>query len=470
MKTKNLWVVSMMALVMAACSSDDEMNNAGVTQDNEGAVVTLKLDMSNPQTKGNPEARNEQEGSTEENTISNVTVVVKYANETKFFKYDKEDEATWPEDSKTFEFETPAGDATFYVYANVNGTANEKETDAYNLSTNWSSDLVSKATDVSVYYTDESFFMSNQNGEGVEHTINADTENNINVNIERAAAKVTVESPADFTSTYGGKLSAMKFALGNKINKFYLLQQSTIASPSTNDVQYLPADDQTAENDWKTVSLGKTSGSGDEHPDLSAFAADYCMENVHPTYEQENTTFIKFQTTFTPAKALDFDTSGEDGWTVKGDLKDVTAPESAEVAPSFFVVLDGNAEYTSNYIMKSDLYEDNNNQLKSGLSISPAEGGGNTITGITGITKISDEYVSGKCFFGPIWVNLSKDGSSSPIYRNDWYHLTVNSIKLPGLPSEPGDGGNIPLTPNVDVTLTLSVLDWNLVENKVDLQ
>lgn len=457
MKTKSLLAISTMALVMAACSSDDEMNNAGVTQDNEGAVVTLKLDMSNQQTKGNPDATNTQDGSTEENAISNVTVVVKYADETKFFKYDK-DEETWPEDSKTFVFETPAGDATFYVYANVN-TSDD-------LSTNWATNLVSTA-DVSAYYTDESFFMSNQNGEGVEHTINADTENNITVNIERAAAKVTVESPADFTSTYGGKLSAMKFALGNKINKFYLLQQSTIASPSTSDVQYLPANDQTAENDWKTVSLGKTSGSGDEHQDLSAFAADYCMENVHATYEQGNTTFIKFQTTFTPAKALDFDTSGEEGWTVKGDLKDVTAPESADDAPSFFVVLDGNAEYTSNYILKSDLYD--GGQAKTGLTITATDGG-YTVRGINGITKISDEYVGGKCFFGPIWVNLSDDGSSSPIYRNDWYHLTVNSIKLPGLPSEPGDGGEIPLTPNVNVTVSLSVLKWNLVNRDIDLQ
>lgn len=457
MKTKNLWVVSMMALVMAACSSDDEMNNAGVTQDNEGAVVTLKLDMSNPQTKGNPAATNEQDGSTEENTISNVTVVVKYADETKVFK-NTDTGVTWTDASKTFEFETPAGDATFYVYANVN-TSDD-------LSTNWATNLVSKATDVSAYYTDESFFMSNQNGEGVEHTINADTENNINVNIERAAAKVTVESKSDFSgeeNPFGGKLKDMHFALGNMVSKFYLLQQAPISIPST--VSYL--NDQTGDADWTEVVLDQ-SASGESSTALGSFNAAYCMENVQSDYKQNNTTYIKFSTVFTPDKALDFDTSGDEGWTVKGTLKDVE-PSSAAGAPSFFVVLDGNAEYTSNYIMKSDLYEDNN-QLKSGLSISPAEGGGNTITGITGITKISDEYVSGKCFFGPIWVNLSEDGSSSPIYRNDWYHLTVNSIKLPGLPSEPGDGGEIPLTPNVDVTITLSVLDWNLVNREIDLQ
>lgn len=456
MKTKNLWVVSMMALVMAACSSDDELNNAGVTQDNEGAVVTLKLDMSNPQTKGNPEATNDQDGSPVENTISNVTVVVKYADETKVFK-NNDNGVTWSGDSKTFEFETPAGDATFYVYANVNG--------ADDLSTiNWATNLVSNATDVSVY---DSFFMSNQNGEGVGHTINADTENNITVNIERAAAKVTVESKSDFSgdeNPFGGKLMDMRFALGNMVSKFYLLQQAPISIPTS--VSYLPENDQTDNGDWTEIVLGQ-SASGESSTALGSFNAAYCMENVQSEYKQNNTTYIKFSTVFTPDKALDFNTTGGGDWTVKGTLKDVTEPSSAADAPSFFVVLDGNAEYTSNYIMKSDLYGENN-QSKSGLTITETDGG-YSITGINGITKISDEYVDGKCFFGPIWVNLSEDGSSSPIYRNDWYHLTVNSIKLPGLPSEPGDGGEIPLTPNVDVTIILSVLDWNLVNREIDL-
>lgn len=458
MKTKNLWVVSMMALVMAACSSDDEMNNAGVVQDNEGAVVTLKLDMSNPQTKGNPAATNEQDGSTEENAISNVTVVVKYADETKVFK-NTDSGVTWRGESKTFEFETPAGDATFYVYANVNG--------ADDLSTSWATTLVSNAAVVSAYYTNDSFFMSNQNGEGVEHTINADTENNITVNIERAAAKVTVESKSDFSgeeNPFGGKLMDMHFALGNMVSKFYLLQQDPISIPST--VSYLPENDQTGDADWTEVTLDQSAS--DESSPLGNFNAAYCMENVQSDYKQNNTTYIKFSTVFTPDKALDFNTTGDGDWTVKGELKNVAAPSSVDKAPSFFVVLDGNAEYTSNYILKSDLYD--GDQAKTGLTINETNGGGYSISGIEGITKISDEYVGGKCFFGPIWVNLSEDGSSSPIYRNDWYHLTVNSIKLPGLPSEPGDGGEIPLTPNVDVTIILSVLDWNLVNREISLQ
>lgn len=461
MKKRNLFAATLIGLALAACSSVEDINGE-INQSSEGAVVTLKLDMSNtPLTKGSPDATNQQVGSDAENAITNVTVVVDYGTTQKVFKNtDSYDTGYgWTGDSKTFKFQTPAGDATFYVYANVN--------DADNLNSNWAKDLVSEGTDVSAYYTNNSFFMSNQNGEGVEHTINEDTENKVTVNIERAAAKVTVESPADFTNTYGGKLSDMKFALGNKINKFYLLQQSTIASPSA--VQYLPANAQTAENDWKTVNLGKTLETGETHLDLSAFTADYCMENVHSTYAQENTTFIKFKTTFTPAKALDFDTSGDEGWTVKGDLKDVTVPSTADDAPSFFVVLDGNAEYTSNYILKSDLYD--GETPKTGLTITAESGGsGLKITGINGITKISNEYIKGKCYFGPIWINLNPAGNESPIYRNDWYHLKVTDIKLPGLPSEPGDGGNIPLTPDVDVTLNLTVLDWELEKREIVLQ
>lgn len=456
MKKRNFFAATLIGLALVACSSVEDING-GTDQNNEGAVVTLKLDMSNtPLTKGSPGATNQQVGTAAENTISNVTVVVDYGSNTRKVFKKGDTGVTWTEANKTLEFQTPAGDATFYVYANVNNN------DVNNLSTSWAENLVSNGTE-SNYYQSDNFFMSNQNGKGIKHTINEDTENNITVNIERAAAKVTVESPADFTSTYGGTLSDMRFALGNKISKFYLLQQSNIASP-TIGVEYLPLDNQTG--NWKNVSLGKTSATGDNHQDLSAFAADYCMENVHQTYTQDITTYIKFQTTFTPAKVLNFNTSGT-SWTVQSN-KDVTAPGTAADAPSFFVVLEGDANYTSNYILKSDLYEENGTP-KSGLNIT-ATTDGFTVTGITGITKISKEYVNGKCYFGPIWINIDQTGNTSPIYRNDWYHLKVTDIKLPGLPSEPGDGGNIPLTPDVNVTVTLDVLDWELEERNIVLQ
>lgn len=448
MKTKSLLAISTMALVMAACSSDDEMNNAGVTQDNEGAVVTLKLDMSNPQTKGNPDATNDQEGSSEENAIDNVTVVVKYADETKVFK-NTDTGVTWTDASKTFEFETPAGDATFYVYANVN--------DADDLSPiNWATNLVSNATDVSAYYTNNSFFMSNQNGEGVPFTINPDATNEVTVNIERAAAKVTVESKADFTDDpHGGTIinNSMFFALGNTVNKFYLLQQDDYSIPF--DVTYL--DDLVTTWD-KSIDVVNSSTA-----DIKNLPAIYCMENVHDSYEKGNTTYIKFKTTFVPGKILTFaDNDTQDGLKVTGDTK-----LTSESGVDFYVVLGAtNSSLNSSYIKADD--------IDGKVTIGQADEDGKcTVTGIEGITHISQKYDGGLCYFGPIWVNLNETGDESPIYRNDWYHLTVNSIKLPGSPTEPkidDEDKTDPLTEDVNVTVSLSVLKWNLVNHNVDLQ
>lgn len=454
MKKRHLFAISLIGLALAACSTDDELN-AGGNQSNEGAVVTLKLDMAGSQTKGSPTPIKEQEGTPAENAITNVTVVVNYGNTTqKVFKStdynDSNSEYGWNETSNTFKFQTPAGDATFYVYANVN--------EADNLSSNWTKKLVSKGTDVSAYYTDGSFFMSNQNGKGVPFTINPDATNEVTVNIERAAAKVTVESKADFTDDpHGGTIinNSMYFALGNTVDKFYLLQQDDWSIPT--DVAYL--DDPIV--DWnKSIDVEKSATT-----DIKDLPAIYCMENVLADYEQGKTTYIKFKTTFVPGKILTFEENETgNGLKVTGDTEFSNAS-----GVDFYVVLGAiNSSLNSSYIKATDI--DN----KAGITIGEADEDGKCeVTGIEGITHISKKYENGICYFGPIWVNLDNTGKISPIYRNDWYHLTVNSIKLPGSPTEPvidEEDKDQPLTPDVNVTVTLSVMKWNLVEHNIDLQ
>ena len=449
MKKRNLFAAMLIGLALAACSSVEDINGE-INQNSEGAVVTLKLDMSNtPLTKGSPGATNAQPGTTVENTISNVTVVVDYGTTRKVFK-NTDEGVTWTTDSKTFEFKTPAGDATFYVYANVNG--------ADDLSSHWAKDLVSKGANVSAYYTDNSFFMSNQNGEGVSHTINEDTENNVTVNIERAAAKVTVASKADFTADpHGGTIidNSMFFALGNTVDKFYLLQQEDYSIPT--NVTYLDEPIVT----WNKSIDVTTSTTAD----IKTLPALYCMENVLTDYKQGKTTYIKFKTSFVPGKILTFaDNDTKNGLKVTGD-----DDFSSETGVSFYVVLDAdNSSLNSSYIKADDIDNSPN------VSIQEADEDGKCkVTGIDGINYISKKYENGICYFGPIWVNLDNTGEISPIYRNDWYHLTVNSIKLPGSPTEPvidEEDKDQPLTPDVNVTVTLSVMKWNLVEHDIDLQ
>lgn len=455
MKKRSLFTISLMSIALVACSNDEEVNKV-IDPAGEGALVTLKLDVAKPQTKGSPSATNTQSGTEAENAISNVTVVVDYETEQKYFT-NTTDGATWDATNKKLSFKAPEGEATFYVYANTN-TA-----DAVN--TNWSVNLVSAGT-VSDYYKNNNFFMSNQNGIGVKHTINATTDNAVSVNIERAAAKVTVESKASFTDdTYGGTMADMSFTLGNMVDKFYLLQQSEYVIPT--DVNYLPTSNADA-NAWVNVKLDQ-SVSGEGSAGATSFTGAYCMENVKSTYAQNNTTYAKFKTTFTPGKALDFEAvtgEGETGLVVKEDLKDVTAPSEEETAPSFYVVLEGDNDLTSNYIMKSDLYNEEGTTLKDGVTINQD----GTVTGIEGITKISAEYVNGQCYFGPIWFNINEAGNASPVYRNDWYHLTVTKIKLPGSPQEPDPDTTDPLVPDVNVTVTATVLDWVWEPRNIELK
>lgn len=455
MKKRNLFAATLIGLALAACSSVEDINGE-INQNSEGAVVTLKLDMSNtPLTKGSPGATNEQEGTDAENAISNVTVVVDYGNTTQKVFKSSDDYDTgygWISDSKTFKFKTPAGDATFYVYANVNGA------DKDNLSTNWAKDLVSKGTDVSAYYANNSFFMSNQNGKGVPFTINPDATNEVTVNIERAAAKVTVESMADFTDDpHGGTIinNSMFFALGNTVDKFYLLQQDDYSIPT--NVAYLDNPIVNWDKSIDVVNSAKT--------DIKKLPAIYCMENVLTDYKQGKTTYIKFKTTFVPGRILTFaDNDTKNGLKVTGD-----DDFSSKTGVSFYVVLDAdNSSLNSSYIKADDIDNSPN------VSIQEADEDGKCkVTGIDGINYISKKYENGICYFGPIWVNLDNTGEISPIYRNDWYHLTVNSIKLPGSPTEPvidEEDKDQPLTPDVNVTVTLSVMKWNLVEHDIDLQ
>lgn len=116
MRKRSLFAMSLISLALVACSSDEDVNKV-IDQENEGALVTLKLDVAKPQTKGSPEATNTQPGTEGENAINNVTVVVDYGTEKKYFTNTS---ATWNATNKELTFKAPEGEATFYVYANAN--------------------------------------------------------------------------------------------------------------------------------------------------------------------------------------------------------------------------------------------------------------------------------------------------------------------------------------------------------------
>ena len=465
MKKRSILVTSLLGLALVACTDDDLSNSVeNATLDEGGVVVSLKLDIASPETKGNPTKEPSVAGSEAENTVSSATVVIDYeGGDTKVITASTSAAEGQPSISEnTITFKAPEGAATFYVYANAQ--------DADNLATTWTTDLVSKASSASAYYTNSKFFMSNQDGKGVEHTINEDGENNITVNIERGAAKISVESEAQIEGDAGGTLHKLSFGLENMISNFYLLAQSTITEiPSTTTVSY----DDTKDSDFKTVNFTTTAyqdGDRKDDADLESLPALYCLENLHTSYNQENTTAVVFKAEFTPGKALDLEkidpASGDDKYKVKSDLKTVTAGATAS---TFYVVRGVDAGYeslNSAYLMAGDLTDKTSDIT---ISTDADTDGHYTITGIEGITKV-DKYENGECWFYT-WVNNETDEDASPIYRNDWYHLNVTKITLPGSPTKPDlNDPDKPLVTDTDIEVKATVVDWHWVDRDIELK
>ena len=87
--------------------------------------------------------------------------------------------------------------------------------------------------------------------------------------------------------------------------------------------------------------------------------------------------------------------------------------------------------------------------------------------------RFEGPFTGGKGYYN-VWVNdLKKTNGSyenlAPVFRNDWYDLTINDIQLPGDP-QPDIDPEEPIHPDTYMAVTLTVRLWNKVTHNVDLQ
>ena len=472
MNKKSLLAMSLMGLALVACSEDEQLNGGTTGKVNgvegELAKVTLNVSVAAPQTKGNPTQIADKTGTEAESKVSSLVVVADYGSGVEIRKITTLTEN--PDGTYSGDVDLPEGNPTFYVYANT--------TDITESTTGWSTALVSTSP-ASSYYTNNSFFMSNVDGEGVVDLIDPNSETNqVDVDIERAAVKISVEVPEDVeekvSGASGGKLYSLAFAPKSTADKFFLLCQDPQAMPTT-DMTYSNTE-ATEADDLTDVTIGTSLWADDGKTtittDFNSYV--YCLENIQSAVT--NATYLNFKTVFTPSQKINLIAATGEGATGlvindEEDITDVTIDESttATNAPSFYVVRGvetGYGDYDNHYIMKSDLYQEDGTTFKTGVSLTEIKDDdqkviiGYNVTGIKGITKLSAEYVNGECWFGPIYI--PETGYS--IYRNDWYHMVVNSITLPGVPGEPGPG-----EPDANVKISATVIPWNYVERNLDL-
>ena len=150
-----------------------------------------------------------------------------------------------------------------------------------------------------------------------------------------------------------------------------------------------------------------------------------------------------------------------------------TMPSNLE---TFYVITAApNQDDQGSYVFASDLaklYGNEAGDITNGSETKVDKKAAAVITALANYGyHFTDPYTNGSGYYN-IWVNDMKgtDGqylNIAPVFRNDWYDLTINSIKLPGSPDASIDTGE-PIHPDTNVGITLTVRNWNKVNHNVD--
>ena len=198
----------------------------------------------------------------------------------------------------------------------------------------------------------------------------------------------------------------------------------------------------------------------------------YCLENTHTSanYLQSNTTFVRVKAEMIPNSALTF-TYAEGAVSVseKADMP-------TELKTFYVITAAPDQSYNGSYVFESDLAAIYDDLIAEGTATTDADKAAAVITALGQNNRgyaFTEAYTGGAGYYN-IWVNDMKDEDGSylniaPVFRNDWYDLTITSIQLPGDPN-PDIDPEQPIHPNTNVAVTLSIRDWNKVSHNVDLQ
>lgn len=458
MKLNRLLLMSVMGLGLFACNNNDlvEGTSGQDGTQSEGTTYvgfTLKFNDAN--------TRATETGTEGEQKISSAYVMMTSDGGTTFEEVlsmgntpkDGKGEGYYSDQEK-FLFQTNAGNHDFYAVINPD----EPPVQGGNISAYFKTAI---ALPLSTITTDNNFMMSSHeiktfyvNDNVTEQQALTGTANSFTIDVERVVAKVTMTCDSETLTNSaneagGGTIDGTTFTLKNKAGQSYRMAQTSIQEITDNKY----SDDVTG-----TTVYVKQDGQENIHKLATPV---YCLENLHTSYYQKNTTYVDIETTFTPAKVVKC-----------LDQLDVTPDNNLKnnsTTGSFFVVRSG--EHAQNYLMKSDLLawqkskeyvENQSNEISKNPDHFPA-----------GVESISEEYVNGKCFFGPIWIGQeTADASTAPVTRNTWYNLKITGIKLPGEPHAPeiDETGTTPLVPPTNVAITLTVMPWNFINREIDLQ
>ena len=512
MKLNKLFLLAAMGLGLFACNNNDLVEGSAPngTQEEGTTYVGLKINFNSSSSRANtgdqpidgdgddtlyddPEDGNEAK-------VSDVRIVVTDAEGKSQFN-----DVVEIEDG-LYIFQITPGIKKFYAVVNGNALGFSTEL------ANWTGDqltLTKKASELYEYNTvateGKGFLMSSV--AAVEQTIQdnvsenavkAGTANNVEITVERVVAKVTMQLSDALKAPDGFKdqtatLKNLTCQIGNADNLVYAKgeQKATYTTAGTylmaynneGNVRTTPYFNYPESiDDWSQFlqsDLLGTSATIYENGAVSSTptARFYCLENTHANtdpknYLQSNTTFIRVQAKMIPnsAKKFRYSASPDPEVTISDRADDM--PETPE---TFYVITAApNQDYQGSYVFASDL---------AGLYADLVPDGGETEPDMQAVKVVealadynynfTEPYTDG-CGYYNIWVNDMKDANNqylniAPVFRNDWYNLTITSLTLPGSPKESIDPEE-PIHPDTNVGVTLTIRDWNKVNHNVNLQ
>lgn len=516
MKLNKLFLLAAMGLGLFACNDNDLVEGSAPngTQEEGTTYVGLKINFNSSSTRADGDQPIDGDGDGtlyddledgNEAKVSDVRIVVTDAEGKSQFN-----DVVEIEDG-LYIFQITPGIKKFYAV--VNGNALGFSTELANWTGNQLT-LTKKASELYEYNATategKGFLMSSV--EAVEQTIQdnvsenavkAGTANNVEITVERVVAKVTMQLSDALKAPDGFKdqtatLKKLTCQIGNADNLKYNKDGEDDAAKYKTVGTYLMADNDdngvrttpyfaypeiNTEVFWtgfeQTKLLNASGIAIYENGAVSTTtptARFYCLENTHANsgtknYLQSNTTFIRVKAEMIPnsAKQLAYSADPDPKVTIsdKG-----TMPTDLE---TFYVITAApNQDDQGSYVFASDLaglYDD----LAADVPATTVDDKAAAV-----VTKLATygynftaPYKAG-CGYYNIWVNDMKDANNqylniAPVFRNDWYNLTITSLTLPGSPKESIDPEE-PIHPDTNVGVTLTIRDWNKVNHNVDLQ
>lgn len=505
MKLNKLFLMAAMGLGLFACSENElEGNGPDSTQAEGTTYVGLKINFNSSSTRAIGDQPVDGNGTTpplyddggdgNENTIHDVRIIVTDADGN--IQFNDVAEKNSVGNDYIYTFKTTSGMKTFYAVVNgqvLGITGLDGKTGKWN---DPKLELKNKASELAKYdktstTAGKGFLMSSV--DAVEQAIQPEVTkddvlnnklNNVSITVERVVAKVTM-SVSDAIEIKGDlTLKELTCQIGNADN--YEYDKDATDNKYTSAGTYLMAFDEN--NVRKTpyyqypavdtfddffsqsqlVSTDVYSSLYTNNAPAASPARFYCLENTHAATEYlfGNTTFVRVKAQMIPnnVKTLSF----ADG---KISIGDGTKPDSPA---TFYIITAAPDESSKNtYVLATNLLE-----LYESLSLTGQTEESKKIEAV--ITRLETEgyrftepYNEG-CGYYNVWVNDLKENGTylnlAPVFRNDWYDLTITSLTLPGSANpDAGDPGQ-QIHPDTYVGITLTVRNWNKVNHNVNLQ